>query len=141
MFVANTLLQNLVEVAYEIIEVERVTLFLIDSATDELICIVSKDPTFEGVRIPVGRGIAGEVAKWGKTVLIHDAHADKRHDPEMDKKTGFHTKNILCMAIRDHRNKIVAVIELLNKKLGHFNNNDEEVRARHCITPLANFPD
>ncbi len=123
----DELVQNLVAVAYDIIEVDRVTLFLVDEAAGELICTVTKDKNFEGARIPVGKGIAGVVAANGKTICIHDASNDERHDCTHDEKTGYVTKNILCMSIRDHRNRIVAVIELLNKKNGHFDSHDEDV--------------
>lgn len=45
------------------------------------------------------QGIAGYVATTCSTLNIRDAYKDQRFNPEVDKKTGFRTKSILCMPI------------------------------------------
>ena len=129
----DELVQSLVNVAYEIVEVDRVALFLVDDARNELIVSVSKDKDFEGFRFPIGRGIVGTVAKSGDVMTIHDAQSDERFDKSADKATGYFTRNILCIPIRDHRNKIVAVIELLNKLQGNFSAGDVDVMETFSV--------
>ena len=80
---------QLVNITYDIIEVERVTLFLVDEVRKELICVVSKDNEFEGTRLSIGKGIAGHVAREGVTQVIEDVSTDHRFNEDIDQKTSF----------------------------------------------------
>ncbi len=79
------------------------------------------------IRLPRGRGIAGHVALTGEIVNIPDAYADDRFDPETDKRTGFRTRNILTIPIRNKAGKIIATLQLLNKTTGPFTEDDTDV--------------
>jgi adenylate cyclase len=79
------------------------------------------------IRLPRGRGISGHVARTGEIVNIPDAYADNRFDPEIDKRTGFHTRNILTIPIRNKAGKIIATLQLLNKTTGSFTEDDTDV--------------
>jgi sigma-B regulation protein RsbU (phosphoserine phosphatase) len=68
-------------------------------------------------RLPVGKGIAGWVAKHGKPLLIPDAYKDKRFNPEFDKKSGFKTKSIICVPMI-YKDKIIGILQVLNRKDG-----------------------
>ena len=63
-------------------------------------------------------GIAGHVATTGETLAIADAYADPRFNREIDDKTGFRTKSILCTPIFDNNEEVIAVTQLVNKKDG-----------------------
>ena len=65
-----------------------------------------------------GKGLAGYVAKTGETVNITDAYKDPRFNPEIDRKSGYKTQNVLCMPMRDKEGKIVGVFQFLNKRDG-----------------------
>lgn len=73
----------------------------------------------------MGKGIAGYVAATGDVLNITDAYLDPRFNPEYDKLTGYRTKTILCMPMRDKDDKILGVFQLLNKKKGLFTQDDE----------------
>ncbi len=81
-----------------------------------------------GIRIPMNKGIAGEVATSGAVLNIPDAYQDPRFNPEVDKKSGFHTRNILCMPVRNNEGAIIGVTQMINK-VGEdaFTPADEEV--------------
>ena len=80
------------------------------------------------IRIPMNAGIAGEVATTGKIVNIPEAYDDSRFNQEVDKKSGYRTRSILCMPILAGK-EVVGVIQLLNKAEGPFDDEDEEVMA------------
>lgn len=67
------------------------------------------------IRIKVGQGIAGLVAKTGKFVNIKNAYKHPKFFKAIDENTGFRTKNMLCFPIKDHKDKVVGVAELCNK--------------------------
>jgi signal transduction histidine kinase len=78
------------------------------------------------IRLPIGKGIAGYVAQTGETINIVDAYNDPRFNPEVDKRTGFRTRNMLCMAMKNKDGKIIGVFQLMNKKDGAFAIDDEQ---------------
>ena len=118
----DVLLPRMVEMISEFLEAERCTVFLYDKETDELYTKVALGLTQE-IRIPADQGIAGSVFKSGEPVHIPDAYQDPRFSPEVDKKTGFKTRNILCVPIKHRRDEgveIVGVAQVLNKHSGDF---------------------
>ncbi len=122
----DELLKKITVKACEVLDADRCTLFLVDESRGELWSKVAQGQPMNEIRIPLGKGIAGYVAKTGETINIHDAYADLRFNPEVDRRTGYRTRTILCMAMRDQEDKILGVLQVLNKKDGIFTENDEQ---------------
>lgn len=102
----------------ELLGAERGTIFMVDEATGMLwskIAHHAGDAPLN-IRIPMTRGIAGHVATTGNAVNIPDAYADARFDPSTDKETGYRTRSLLSMPIRDRQQRVFAVAQLLNKQ-------------------------
>ncbi|MCP4567773.1 MAG: GAF domain-containing sensor histidine kinase [FCB group bacterium] len=89
--------------------------------------------------MPLGKGLAGNVAATGNTLNIADAYSDSRFNPEIDRITGSRTSSILTAPMHDPDRKIVGVIQLLNKEGGGmFTSEDEEfVRAMSVHASIA----
>ena len=81
------------------------------------------------IRLPVGRGIAGTVAKTGEIINITDAYKDPRFDSRTDATSGFTTRTILAAPLRTPKGEIVGVVEILNKRQRVFTKEDEEFLA------------
>lgn len=107
------------------INADRGTLYLVDEERQELWSKAAQGPVMVEIRLPMGRGLAGYVAKTGETVNIADAYQDPRFNPEIDRKSGYRTHNVLCMPMRDRGGRIVGVFQLLNKRKGSFTADDE----------------
>ncbi|MBI4547943.1 MAG: SpoIIE family protein phosphatase [Ignavibacteriae bacterium] len=118
------LLNIIAETALRNIDADRGTLYLIDEARKELWSKVLNDPSLNEIRLPLGKGIAGHVAVTGHVLNIVDAHSDPRFNPEYDRKTGYQTKTILCMPLRNKDGKIIGVFQLLNRRNGTFTDDD-----------------
>ncbi len=116
------------EKARELMQADRSTLFMLSKETGELWSkVVSADgATLMEIRIPANRGIAGYVASTGQTLNIPDAYKDLRFDPITDKKTGYVTRNILCMPVFNSGGELIGVTQLINKHQGSFSSSDEE---------------
>ncbi len=123
----SELLAKVLEVAKTLTKAERGTLFLVDEKTDEIWSLIAQGMEKQEIRLPRGRGIAGHVALTGEIVNIPDAYADHRFDPEVDKRTGFRTRNMLTLPIRNTSARIVATLQLLNKSTGSFTDEDTDV--------------
>lgn len=113
----------IVQIAYELLHVERVTLFLVHEASKELEITLSKDAS--GKRISMNSGIAGYVARTGNPVNIKDASTDPRFDHTLDIATGFKTHCILCYPIMAQNGKVIAVIQVLNKTIPGIQKQDQ----------------
>jgi Nif-specific regulatory protein len=109
----------------EALRAERATLYLVDDSTNELVSHVTTLPVIEQIRLPPGKGIAGYVAETGEVVNLSDAASDPRFFSEVDRRTGFRSKTMLTAPIRDSRRAIRGVVQVLNRKDGTFNGEDE----------------
>ncbi len=106
---------------------ERASLMLVDDEQQALVMRISQDEEIELHSIPIGSGIAGAAARSGDTIRIDDAYADPRFNPDIDKRTGFRTRSILCLPIRNQEGEVFAVTQLLNRKDGSpFDESDEK---------------
>jgi len=122
----SELLGRILEVAKTQAECERGSLFLVDEKAGEIWSLIAHGLEKQEIRLPLGKGIAGHVAATGDIVNIPDVYADPRFNPEVDKRTGFRTHNILCLPIRNKAGKIIAALQLLNKRKGPFTGEDAE---------------
>ncbi|MBI3195520.1 MAG: cyclic nucleotide-binding domain-containing protein [Ignavibacteriae bacterium] len=120
------LLSNILQTATGTTNADRGTLFIIDEIKKELWSKVLQGESTVEIRLPIGKGIAGFVAATGETINIPDAYADSRFNPEVDKSTGYRTKTILCMPMKNKDGKIIGVFQLLNKANATFSKEDEE---------------
>eukprot|EP01062_Namystynia_karyoxenos_P080739 TRINITY_DN8739_c0_g3_i1.p1 TRINITY_DN8739_c0_g3~~TRINITY_DN8739_c0_g3_i1.p1 ORF type:complete len:1416 (+),score=354.79 TRINITY_DN8739_c0_g3_i1:93-4340(+) len=128
------LCNSIIATAKRLLRADRCALFLLDKQTNELE-IQFEDRTDEdqvNPRMPMSAGIAGYVATTGKTANIPDAYSDERFNREMDRQTGYRTKNILCAPIK-YEDHIVAVAQLVNKEGGAFTPEDEDLFATFSI--------
>ena len=121
----ETLLQTIVREACSVVESDRCSLFILDRETDELWSKVAKGST--PIRLAKGSGIAGQVAATGKVINLTDAYADPRFNPTFDQLSGYRTRTILCVPMRDAAGAVTGVIQALNKHEGGFNDEDEEL--------------
>lgn len=134
----DELLGLILSAATTSIRADRGTLYLIDPETHELWSKVTDGQEQVEIRLPMGKGLAGYVAKTGETVNIADAYQDPRFNPEIDKRSGYKTRNVLCMPLRDKEGKIIGVFQLLNKRGGSFTKEDEEfIQALSVHAALA----
>jgi sigma-B regulation protein RsbU (phosphoserine phosphatase) len=74
--------------------------------------------------LPAEKGIAGWVAREGTAVRLENAYDDARFEPDIDRKLGFKTRQLLCLPIRNEGGDIIGVLQLLNKADG-FSDEDE----------------
>jgi K+-sensing histidine kinase KdpD len=120
----DKLLGLILDSAAKSINADRGTLYLVDNIKKELWSKVLQGINMVEIRLPVGKGLAGYVAETGETINIPDTYADPRFNPEIDKRTGYHTRNMLCMPMKNKDGKIIGVFQLLNKNQGSFDSED-----------------
>ncbi|KAH1184515.1 hypothetical protein KIL84_012456 [Mauremys mutica] len=140
------------------VEADRSSLFLVEGAAAGKKSLVSKffdvhagtpllpccsTENSNEVQVPWGKGIIGHVAEHGETVNIPDAYQDRRFNDEIDKLTGYKTKSLLCMPIRNNDGEIIGVAQAINKTPGGapFTDDDEKVMQMYlpfCGIAISN---
>lgn len=111
----DSLLGVVVAEATQVMEAERSSIFIHDETSDTLLIRVAEDLAEGRIRIPLGTGIAGHVARTREPLNVPDAYADLRFNPQVDRDTGFRTRSILCAPMTSSTGKLIGVIQVLNK--------------------------
>jgi Nif-specific regulatory protein len=124
------LLKVIVTSVTTLLECEASSLFLIDPTGEQLILKVATGPVggeIKELRLKIGDGIAGWVAKHRKSLIVNDPKHDPRFFPAVDRSTGFQTRSILAVPLMDH-DQIVGVLEIFNTaKAKQFDQSDMEL--------------
>ncbi|MBE7711490.1 MAG: GAF domain-containing protein [Cyanobacteria bacterium SIG31] len=124
----DNLIRTIAEETKEALNADRCTVFLYDKENNELYSKVATGLDDEKeLRIPADKGLAGHVVQTGETINIKDAYKDERFNKNIDKKTGYRTKTILCMPIKNFNQEIIGVFQVLNKFDETFTIDDEDL--------------
>ncbi|MBI3965609.1 MAG: GAF domain-containing protein [Chloroflexi bacterium] len=123
----DRLLGKIMDCLTTVMQADRSTLLLLDPKTNELWSKVAQGIEVKDLRMPATAGIAGHVVTTGTALNVPDAYADPRFNPNVDRQTGYRTKSILAVPMRDETGQVVGVVECLNKKDGSFTADDEEL--------------
>ena len=125
----DQLLELILQKINEAVEADRSTLYLLDERRHELVSRIVQGDDVQQIRLKVGQGIAGSVAQTGKTLLVNDPYKDARFNPDLDLRTGYRTRSILAVPMKNHLGRTIGVIQVLNKKSGPFGDHDAIILA------------
>lgn len=119
---------------------EAGSLLLYDDNNKELYFQVTLGPVGseivkKEIRIPITCGIAGEVARTKKPLIVNDVKNDSRFFPGVDMATQFSTRNILAVPLID-RQRLIGVIEMVNK-IGNKPFSHEDLRFLEILASWA----
>lgn len=123
----SSLVELLIREAPSVMNAQRATIFLADDQTQELYSHLGVGLQDYQIRIPWDSGIAGWVFTHGKALNIADPYHDPRFNKNVDPRTGFHTKNLLCVPLKTPGGQIIGAFQVLNKKAGVFTATDLEI--------------
>lgn len=120
----DELLHKIIVLAADALNAERATLFILDNERQELWSRSGIGLESQEIRFPMDKGIAGEVAMSGQAQIIDDPYSHPKFNKDFDVKTGFVTRNILCLPMKNFSDEVIGVFQILNKKEGDFNRED-----------------
>lgn len=123
----DSLLTIIAQQIQQALVADRCTVFLLDDEHNELWSKVALGLETKELRFAANKGLAGHVAMTGETVNIKNAYESEYFNKDIDLQTGYKTKNILCMPIRNLSHQIVGVFQVLNKFEGDFTQKDEDL--------------
>ncbi|MBQ8476845.1 HD domain-containing protein [bacterium] len=123
----DSLLTMIAQQIQQALQADRCTVFLLDDETHELWSKVALGLEMQEIRFASNKGLAGHVAMTGETINIKNAYESEYFNKEIDLQTGYKTRNLLCMPIRNLSHQIVGVFQVLNKLEGDFTQKDEDL--------------
>ncbi len=138
------LLDDIMESSREVMNAEASSLLLYDPGDNRLHFIVAtgdKGAYFRKFSVDMGTGIAGWVGLHRQPLLIRDCYHDPRFNPEMDKKTSFRTRSMICVPLI-RKEQLIGVMQVINRKEGgFFEERDQtifETMASQCAIAIEN---
>ncbi len=134
----DNLLNLIVDYSLDFLNAERATVFLYDEKNNELFSKVGTGVNQTEIRFSIDIGIAGYAVKSGQPIILEDPYNHPLFNKEIDSKTGFKTRNILTVPMKNVENKVIGVFQILNKINGKFTEEDlEYAQAFASISAVA----
>jgi len=120
------LLELIASEATRLLDCDRASIFVHDRERGELVACPALGVEGGTLRIPDNAGIVGDVIHNGQPVQVDDVTTDDRFNADVDKETGYTTRNLLCVPLRDGQGEVMGAFELINRLEGSFNEDDLE---------------
>src|SRR5579864_6813254 len=122
----DSVLQTIMEKMAEYFRPDTWSLLMVDEVTDELyfaIAVGDASESLKSVRLKVGEGIAGWVAKHGEQLIVPDVYTDPRFAKRIDDMTKWRTRSMICVPLRA-KHRTLGVIQLINCVLDNFSDRE-----------------
>jgi signal transduction histidine kinase len=136
----DRVLNLIMDKAVELLQAEAGSLLLTEEETNSLRFEVTTGPStadLKGLKLPIGTGVVGRVAKSGRPIIVDDVQMDERWDSSMDEGSGFRTRSIICVPLIA-RGQVVGVVELLNRRDGRaFDIDDRQLLTAFGVQAAA----
>ena len=124
----DALLELILNKLTDLVEADRSSLYLLDETRQELVSRFVVGEQVKSIRMKIGHGLAGSVAKTGQAVRVRRAYDDPRFERDWDVLTGYKTTSMLAAPLKNHLGRTIGVIQVLNKKSGEeFTDEDEAI--------------
>jgi Nif-specific regulatory protein len=120
----DKVLGELVDEVARQFDADRATFYLVDHAARELVSRAAHLPEIREIRLKLGEGVAGWVGQKGESLRIGPTDPDPRASRRIDAVTGYQTRSMLAVPVRDQDHVIIGVLQVLNRRGGDFDDGD-----------------
>jgi diguanylate cyclase (GGDEF)-like protein len=130
----DSILQTIMEKMAEYFRPDTWSLLMVDHEKEELyfaIAVGAASEALKNVRLKVGEGIAGYVAKHGERLIVPDVSADSRFARRIDEVTQWETRSVICVPVRS-KLRVLGVIQLVNVDMEHFGDQESFFLGALC---------
>lgn len=134
---ASRLLEVIAVNATQLVDCDRATIFLWDREHRELVGCPALGVEGGTLRISDEAGVVGQVVQTGRSIRVDEAYDDPRFHPEVDKESGYRTRNLLCVPLLNEDGELVGAFEAVNKTQGGFTADDQETLVQLGIHAAA----
>src|SRR5579872_2384665 len=122
----DSILQTIMEKMAEYFRPDTWSLLMVDEEHDELyfaIAVGDAAETLKNVRLKLGEGIAGWVARHGESLVVPDVYTDPRFAKRIDDMTKWETHSLICVPLRS-KHRVLGVIQLVNVNMEGVHENE-----------------
>ncbi len=133
----DSILQTIMDKMAEFFRPDTWSLLMVDEQKDELyfaIAVGDAADTLKTVRLKVGEGIAGWVARHGESLIVPDVYSDPRFSKRIDEMTKWKTRSIICVPLKS-KHRVLGVIQLINCAMESFG--EQEMFFLHALCDYA----
>jgi len=116
------ILMELAHMGRNLAHADRCTVWVVDHKKKELWTKVAHG--IETIHIPLHSGIVGQAIDNKKQMIINDVQTHDHFNGEVDKQTGYETKNMMVIPMFNRHNSIIGAFQVINKKVGGFDDTD-----------------
>jgi len=109
------LLEHIAEQAAQLLRCERASIFVWDRSRQELVARPALGLPGGELRIPDTTGVVGKVVHKGTVEVLQDVRDDPTWAAGIDRKSGFQTRNLLCVPLTDAEGQRLGALEVMNK--------------------------
>lgn len=135
------LLVMMAEAACRLLGADRASIFLWDRNTRQLVGRPALGVEGGELRVADDAGVVGYVMQTGQPRRVSEQIASELIDRNVDQRTGYQTRNLICVPLNGRDGQRFGVFEVLNKRQGHFTAQDETALtelAEHAAIALEN---
>lgn len=133
----DALLHVIVENASAVVEADRTSIFIYDAARDRLFNRLAQGLETFTIELPLGSGVAGDVALTRTLANIRNVYEDPRFDASIDKRSGYQTTSMICAPVLDATGRLLGVIQSVNKTTGNYFDERDESLMRAIASHVA----
>jgi transcriptional regulator with GAF, ATPase, and Fis domain len=123
------LLVQMAEAASRLLEADRASIFLWDRENHTLVGRPALGVEGNELRIADDAGIVGQVVQSGVARMVNSALDQREINRQVDRSTGYQTRSLVCVPMRRQDGEIIGAFEVINKRAGTFNDDDETALA------------
>ncbi|MEM9300988.1 MAG: SpoIIE family protein phosphatase [Pseudomonadota bacterium] len=122
----SSLLQVVMAKISEVLDAERSSLFLYDKEENCLRALVTEGADVDWFTLPLDKGLAGRAARTSEVVNVADAYEEDDFNSDFDQQSGFRTRSVLAMPVRNAEGELIGVTQALNRRDGDPFDSDDE---------------
>src|SRR5947207_13752359 len=122
----DSILQTIMDKMAEYFRPDTWSLLMVDETKEELyfaIAVGDAAEMLQSVRLKLGEGIAGWVAKHGEPLIVPDVYTDARFTKRVDEMTKWKTHSIICIPLKA-KQRVLGVIQLINAPMESFGDSE-----------------
>lgn len=117
----HEVLGQILNSATEVVEAQGASLFLVNHDMESELIVVAavghRADELIGLRVPLGEGLAGWVAREAESQLVINSAEDPRFYRAVDQQTGMSTQSLIAVPLV-HGDQVIGVLEVVNKLNG-----------------------
>ena len=130
-------LSGCMEIIAEVLDCEAGSVWLLSKKTNRISAVSSFGVVdITGISVESGQGVVGSVTETGESVIVEDVSKDEHFTKSVDEETGFVTKSIICVPLKNEY-ETIGCVEIINKRSGALYTKEDLELCEHMAALAA----